>query len=1056
MGVGLALLQETKVTKGIYPRSASGYTIFATDAPSAQQGGIALVWEDAHDAFEVEGLVERTANVLTFQLTTGEARYFIVGCYLPPGDLGGIEDVRTALAATPKGCKPMVMGDFNANLWDPRDKRDESIADMFEGAGLVDLSRRFVQPKVRLKGRQRARRHSWAQHRQGRWITSQPDYIMCREGDVSEFRRASIKTPRFHNSDHRALVGYLRRGRRRKLQLYRRRRRRFPLQLAPGPRTELESLFEELKATVEIPKPRERKENEWVSERTWALIDHRAQLARRGQLSHRGGRALKRQIWASLRQDRQDRAARVGAIIEQELLGGNVQEAFRNLRGWHRDATSTAPRPCFQTMERQTTEREELYREREPPGDTVPVRVDPFDVKDGVPPDAEWRTAVGNRTNGRTGGASFIRAEDMKGWLRGVEREEDPDEEKAKAAQLRGDGRLWRLFVKLMQAIWVRGEIPQQMLWVIVVLIPKGGGDFRGIGLLEPFWKVIESVMDQRLNIIELHDSLHGFRAERGTGTATIEAKLAQQLACLEQQPFYGVFLDLRKAFDAMDRGRCLKILEGYGVGPNMLRLIKLFWDRAVLVCRASGVYGEPFLAGRGVTQGGPLSPKLFNILVDAIVREWLHLLYPDYDTIESIPDELLRTILAIFYADDAYLASRDAEELQRALDILVDLFDRVGLRTNTKKTQAMTCVPGKIRTRLSNASYSRWRMGFQTAEAWDSRPVECTRCGAKLKANSLASHMAKQHEVYVAYELGEEFLEDRDSVTFRTSRSWDAGAGKWKYYCPFPDCPGEATTKWGLRRHFRDRHPRDSVDIDGEGTYTKCEDCGMECTPQAWRRGHGSSKLCREGRERKAQLEAAVQSAEALRKSFSAYGDVLERVEVFKYLGRLLAMNDHDAQAVRAQLRKARKTWMRVGNVLRGENAAPKVCGKFYKAVVQAVLLFGSETWNLNEAMLKQLEGFNIRAAWRMNRVSKPRRHSGAWVYPKNEDALAECGLATIREYIDVRRATIARWVVDRSIYTACTEAERQRGSAPRKWWWEQELSLDSGDATGSLGSDD
>ena len=45
----------------------------------------------------------------------------------------------------------------------------------------------------------------------------------------------------------------------------------------------------------------------------------------------------------------------------------------------------------------------------------------------------------------------------------------------------------------------------------------------------------------------------------------------------------YGIFLDSRKAFDAMDRGRCLAILEDTGVGPCALCLIKFFWDNEVL-----------------------------------------------------------------------------------------------------------------------------------------------------------------------------------------------------------------------------------------------------------------------------------------------------------------------------------------------------------------------------------------------------------------------------------------------------------------------------------------
>ncbi len=100
--------------------------------------------------------------------------------------------------------------------------------------------------------------------------------------------------------------------------------------------------------------------------------------------------------------------------------------------------------------------------------------------------------------------------------------------------------------------------------------------------------------------------------------------KLAQQLSYLELKPFYGVFLDLRKAFNAMDWERCIMVLEGYGAGPQMTQLICGYWRNAIMVCRVAGNYGTAFKAGRGVTQGGPLSARLFSIMVDAVVWEWI------------------------------------------------------------------------------------------------------------------------------------------------------------------------------------------------------------------------------------------------------------------------------------------------------------------------------------------------------------------------------------------------------------------------------------------------
>ena len=60
-----------------------------------------------------------------------------------------------------------------------------------------------------------------------------------------------------------------------------------------------------------------------------------------------------------------------------------------------------------------------------------------------------------------------------------------------------------------------------------------------------------------------------------------------------------------------------------------------------------------------------------------------------------------IRTIVAVFYADDGLVAAREPKVLQDSFDILISLFERVGLETNTTKTEMMVFLPGRTRTGL-------------------------------------------------------------------------------------------------------------------------------------------------------------------------------------------------------------------------------------------------------------------------------------------------------------------------------------------------------------------
>ena len=89
------------------------------------------------------------------------------------------------------------------------------------------------------------------------------------------------------------------------------------------------------------------------------------------------------------------------------------------------------------------------------------------------------------------------------------------------------------------------------------------------------------------------------------------------------------------------------------------------------MVARAGGYYGEALKGAWGVTQGDQLSPTIFNVVVDAMVRHWVTMALEEA---EKRGNEG-RLQAAIFYAYDGMVASSEPRWLQWAFDALVNLF---------------------------------------------------------------------------------------------------------------------------------------------------------------------------------------------------------------------------------------------------------------------------------------------------------------------------------------------------------------------------------------------
>ena len=126
-------------------------------------------------------------------------------------------------------------------------------------------------------------------------------------------------------------------------------------------------------------------------------------------------------------------------------------------------------------------------------------------------------------------------------------------------------------------------------------------------------------------SITVLHESLHWFMESRGVGADTLKSDMSQHLDGVSHEPLFQVFLDFRKAYDLLVRGRCLEIFSGYGLGLNLTHLLNNYWKRQSIIPNAGKFIGTEFGTGIVLTQGDSTSPIIFNIVAYAVVRSVLY-----------------------------------------------------------------------------------------------------------------------------------------------------------------------------------------------------------------------------------------------------------------------------------------------------------------------------------------------------------------------------------------------------------------------------------------------
>lgn len=203
---------------------------------------------------------------------------------------------------------------------------------------------------------------------------------------------------------------------------------------------------------------------------------------------------------------------------------------------------------------------------------------------------------------------------------------------------------------------------------------PVEAGNLRPITLINVFRKLFERLLLREFNPstggwAKLHRNQAGFRHGYSTSTnAAVVHHLLSTKACDR-----AVFLDLRAAFDRVDHRKLYDILHSRACSPRVLSLLSslMFEDvrsRIIVNGRASAYFPRT----RGVLQGSPLSPYLFNIFIDGLLDE----LNQNCGTIPR----------CLFFADDGVILGRPGENLQPILDGVSDWLVGMNLELNVGK----------------------------------------------------------------------------------------------------------------------------------------------------------------------------------------------------------------------------------------------------------------------------------------------------------------------------------------------------------------------------------
>lgn len=248
-----------------------------------------------------------------------------------------------------------------------------------------------------------------------------------------------------------------------------------------------------------------------------------------------------------------------------------------------------------------------------------------------------------------------------------------------------------KALLKLMRLSFDKGFIPNEWKENIVVLLYKKGeksdlDNYRGITLINTLSKILCKVMAKRIEIVNTifsiirREQIGFIKEEEGLSAVMSLIEICQRRKAMKMTTWI-CFLDLKKAYDLVPHELLINKLKGKGIGLKFTKMIDSLYKETKLQVRIKNTISENFKYERGVRQGCPTSPLLFDIFIDDLLNDLKEISIPGTDM----------KISGQCFADDTVIFGDTQEDIENSLNKIDEWMKNNCMEINPKKCGIMS-----------------------------------------------------------------------------------------------------------------------------------------------------------------------------------------------------------------------------------------------------------------------------------------------------------------------------------------------------------------------------